>query len=98
VSAPAIAPQHALEAVAEGLRRIADAVQALATQEPMPGPRLVTTTREPETLLSLDEAAKVLRVSRATVERMTKGKACRRRAGRRVLIERSGLLALTKRG
>lgn len=87
----------ALVAVAEGLRRQADAIDALAAAQEAPGPRLVATTREPETLVSLDTAAEILGVSRATVERMTKGKPCRRRAGRRVLIERAGLLALTRR-
>lgn len=101
MSAPAVAAHSraALVAVAEALDRVADALRLLSEQEPpAAGPRLVATTREPETLVSLDTAAEILGVSRATVERMTKGKPCRRRAGRRVLIERAGLLALTRRG
>lgn len=92
---------NALELIRDGLRQIADGVHLLSIQTPglLSGrPRLVATTREPETLLTLDEAAEALSCSRRHVERLVAGKPCRRRAGRRVLVERAGLLALLKRG
>ena len=97
---PATSPrEQALDAAAEALRRMADALHLLAvTGEMGSGPRLVTTTQAVEQLLTLDEAAELLRCSRRNVERITAGKGCRRRAGRRVLIERAGLLALLRRG
>ncbi len=91
--------EHALDAAAEALRRVADALHVLAvTGEQGPGPRLVTTTHAVEQLLTVDEAADLLRCSARHVERLVAGKPCRRRAGRRVLIERAGLLALLRRG
>ncbi len=96
---PAIAREQALEGAAEALRRVADALHLLAVVEPVPaGPRLVTTSREPEVLLTVKEAADLLHCSVRHVERFVAGKPCRRKAGRKVLIERAGLLALTRRG
>jgi len=93
------AREQALEGAAEALRRVADALHLLAvTGEQGPGPRLVATTHAVEQLLTVDEAAELLRCSRDHVERLVAGKPCRRRAGRKVLIERAGLLALLKRG
>lgn len=92
-AAPARAEAH--RALAEALRRVADAVEALL-MEPPPGPRLVPATREE--LLTLDEAAELLKCSRRHVERLVSEKSCRRRVGRRVLVERAGLLALLRRG
>ncbi len=93
---PATAREHALEGAAEALRRVADALHLLAVVEP-PGPRLVT-SREPEVLLTVQEAADLLRCSVRHIERLVAGKPCRRKAGRKVLIERAGLLGLTRRG
>ncbi len=93
----ATAREQALEGAAEALRRVADALHLLAVVEP-PGPRLVATTREPEVLLTVQEAADVLRCSVRHIERLVAGKPCRRKAGRKVLIERAGLLGLTRRG
>lgn len=96
---PGTAREHALDAAAEALRRVADALHLLAvTGEQEPGPRLVATTREAEVLLTTREAADFLKCSPRHVERLVAGKPCRRRAGRRVLIERAGLLALLRRG
>jgi excisionase family DNA binding protein len=92
------AREQALEGAAEALRRVADALHLLAVTEPAPaGLRLAATTREPEVLLTVQEAADLLRCSVRHIERLVAGKPCRRRAGRRVLIERAGLLALTRR-
>jgi len=91
------AREQALEGAAEALRRVADALHLLAVVEPAPGPRLVATTREPEVLLTMQEAAELLRCSVRHIERLVAGKPCRRKAGRKVLIERAGLLALTRR-
>jgi excisionase family DNA binding protein len=97
---PATSPrEQALDAAAEALRRVADALHLLAvTGEQGPGPRLVASAHAVEQLLTVDEAAELLRCSTRHVERITAGKPCRRRAGRKVLIERAGLLALLRRG
>ncbi len=95
---PAIAREQALEGTAEALRHIADALHLLAVTGEAPGPRLVATTREPEILMTTREAADFLRCSVRHIERLVAGKPCRRKAGRKVLIERAGLLALTRRG
>jgi excisionase family DNA binding protein len=97
---PATTPrEQALDAAAEALRRVADALHLLAvTGEQGPGPRLVATTHAVEQLLTVDEAAELLRCSPRHVERLVAGKPCRRRAGRKVLIERAGLLALLRKG
>ncbi len=92
------AREQALEGAAEALRHIADALHLLAVTGETPGPRLMAMTREPEVLLTVQEAADVLRCSVRHVERLVAGKPCRRKAGRKVLIERAGLLALTRRG
>jgi excisionase family DNA binding protein len=93
------AREQALEGAAEALRRMADALHLLAvTGEQGPGPRLVTSAHAVEQLLTVDEAAELLRCSPRHVERLVAGKPCRRRAGRKVLIERAGLLALLRRG
>jgi excisionase family DNA binding protein len=93
------AREQALEGVADALRRVADVLHLLVVAgDPAPGPRLVATTREAEVLLTVQEAAELLKCSPRHVERLVQGKPCRRRAGRRVLIERAGLLALLKRG
>jgi hypothetical protein len=42
--------------------------------------------------------AELLRCSTRHVERLVEGKPCRRKAGRKVLIERAGLLALLRKG
>ncbi len=89
------AREQAHRALAEALRRAADMLEALAL-EPTSGPRPVATAREE--LLTLDEAAETLKCSRRHIERLVDGKACRRRVGRRVLVERAGLLALLRRG
>ena len=91
------AREQALEGAAEALRRVADALHLLAVTD-APGPRLVATAREAEVLLTTQEAADLLKCSLRHVERLVAGKPCRRRAGRRVLIERAGLLALLRRG
>lgn len=97
---PAISPrEQALDAAAEALRRVADALHLLAvTGEQGPGPRLVASAHAVEQLMTVDEAAELLRCSPRHVERLVAGKPCRRRAGRKVLIERAGLLALLRRG
>ncbi len=92
------AREQAFENMAGLLRTLADALHLLAVTGEAPGPRLVATTREPEVLLTIQEAADLLRCSVRHVERLVAGKPCRRKAGRKVLIERAGLLALTRRG
>ncbi len=95
---PATAREQALEGAAEALRRVADALHLLAVVEPASGPRLVATTCDPEVLMTVQEAADLLRCSVRHIERLVAGEPCRRKAGRKVLIERAGLLALTRRG
>lgn len=92
------AREQALEGAAEALRRVADALHLLAVTGEAPGPRLVSTTREPEVLLTVQEAADLLRCSTRHIERLVAGESCRRKAGRKLLIERAGLLALMRRG
>ena len=88
----------AWEAASEALHRLGDALHLLAVmQEPETGPGR-SAAREPEVLLTTQEAADLLKCSLRHVERLVAGKPCRRRAGRRVLIERNGLLALLRRG
>jgi hypothetical protein len=88
----------ALEAVADALVRVSDALRIVAAEPaPAPGPRLVG--REPEVLLSIKQAAELLGgASETFVERLVRGKACKRKVGGKVLIEREGLLALTRKG
>ena len=90
--------EQALEGAAEALRRMADALHLLAVTQEAPGPRLISSAREPEVLLTTQEAAELLRCSVRHIERLVAGKPCRRKAGRKVLIERAGLLALMRRG
>lgn len=98
LAAPPLDTRAALLAVADGMDKLANLVRALATPQ-QPAFRMeIVPGAGTEVLLSLEDAAKLLGVSTDTVARITKGKTCRRRVGRRVLIERSGLLALTKRG
>jgi hypothetical protein len=93
------AREQALEGAAEALRRVADALHLLAVTADAPGPRLVISGREPEVLLNIEQAQELLGgCSRRHVERLVAGKPCRRKAGRKVLVERAGLLALTRRG
>ncbi len=94
---PATAREQALEGAAEALRRVADTLHLLAVAEPA-GPRLVATTREPEVLLTVKEATELLHCSPDHLDRLTRGKPCRRKFGRRVLFDRAGLLALGRRG
>lgn len=94
---PAPAREQAHRALAEALRRAADMVEALSV-EPATGPRLVVPGGGQEVLLTVREAAQRLGCSVRHVERLVAGKPCRRRFGRSVRIELSGLLALAKRG
>jgi len=89
---------QALEGAAEALRRVADALHLLAVMgESGPGPRLVATTREPEELLRIEEAAAVLKVTRRTVHRLARRfPRVIRRVGRVVRYERGELLRACK--
>lgn len=89
-------PRAALLAVAESMDRLADLVRSLAADRDRAELRIVG--REPEELLSLPEAAALLKMHRRSVERLVRGQSCRRRFGRRVLVERKGLMALARRG
>src|SRR3972149_540465 len=88
------AREQALEGAAEALRRVADALHLLAVTQEALGPRLRSSAREPEGLRTTQEAAELLRCSVRHIERLVAGKPCRRKAGRKVLVERAGLLAL----
>jgi hypothetical protein len=100
------AREQALQGISDGFQQVAEAFHLLAvTEAPYTGPRLVSTAREllsvgePEVLLNIKQAQELLGgCSRRLVERLVAGKPCRRKAGRKVLVERAGLLALTKRG
>lgn len=97
-ASPAVTPRNrALDAVAESLRRVADALAELAA-EPAAGPRLVS-TREPEQLLTLAEAAELLKVSDRTVRRLVRRHpAAVRRVGRVVRYERGELFRAVRKG
>ena len=91
--------RSALEKMRDGLRLVADGLHEASLVDHQPGPRLVQpAAREPEVLLTVQEAAELLRCSVRHIERLVAGKPCRRKAGRKVLVERAGLLALTRRG
>jgi hypothetical protein len=92
--------QSALEKMRDGLRLVADGLHEASLVDHQPGPRLVQQpAREPEVLLTVPQAQELLGMcSRSHVERLIKGRPCRRKAGRLVLVERAGLLALTRRG
>lgn len=83
----------AQDALADALHLVAEAVRQIPRA--VPGPRLVT-SRQDDVLLTRAQAAELLQVSASTVDRITKGKPCRRRVGGMPRIERAGLLALVR--
>jgi hypothetical protein len=94
----------ALDAVAEAVRKLADAIHLLAVTDEVtlvaPGPRLVT-TREPEMLITLDEACALFpgKGSRKrSIQRLAREHPeITRRLGTRLWIERGALLRVTRR-
>jgi len=91
-----------IEALADSLRRAADALHLLAVSDPTPapGPRLVS-AREPEVLLTMREACALFpgRGSReSSIFRLAKQHPeIARRIGRRTWYERAALLRATRR-
>lgn len=84
-------------AIAAGLRKIADALDYLAV-EPASSLRLVPA--EPIALLTVDEAAALLKVSKASVQRLARRnpRVLRRVGQRGVRYDRAALLAALPRG
>ncbi len=91
--------EGALRRISEGLHAVAEGFAELALCEPElpPVPRFAAPKGE-ESWVAWDVLAKEVGLSLSTLDRMTRGKACRRRARGRVVIERRGFTALLKRG
>lgn len=92
-------PEPTPHPVTLALQALADAWQEHITRERRESFRLVKPALEE--LLSIPEAAKVAGISERSIERLIRtkeGRACVRRFGRRVKVERSGLMALARRG
>jgi len=91
----------AVEAAADALRKLADALHLLAVTDeraPAAGPRLVT-AREPEVLLTTAQALEMFPTSsRRSLEKLAKRcPEVARRIGARVWYERGALLRATRR-
>ncbi len=91
--------EAALRRLSEHLRGMAEAIAELALCGDAPGPHLVA-GREPEQLLSIEEAAAALgSVGRRTVHRFARRHPeVVRHVGARVKYERGALLRATRKG
>jgi predicted DNA-binding transcriptional regulator AlpA len=89
--------------IAEGHRLIAEGHAELAMLGPegggLSGPRLVSSARDSEELLTIEQAAQLLQVDRTTVHRLARrAPRVKRYVGRLIRYERGELLRACRRG
>lgn len=97
MSSPAGLTRSQVRAAAlESIRRLIDLLMEDAPTE-APGPRLVTA--QEDVLLTIDEAAALLKVEKSTIHRLVKRyPRIKRYVGARIRYERGELLRATRRG